>query len=330
MGSGARGPAIALRIQPDSGYCVRVMQALERRPWIVIAVAVLGISIAAPLIRLSTAHPIAIAIWRLAFALIIIAAILAITGTWRQWSRLQMRHTGIALGAGTMLALHFWTWNTSLGLTTVAASVVLVNTQPVIVAVLSALWLGEAPDRRQWAGIAIAVAGAFLLVAGDLNVAAVAGRDAIRGDLLALAGAVTAALYYLAGRRLRQMLDLWPYVGLVYSACLVTLILIALVIGAPFLIQPPRELAIFAALALGPMMLGHTGFNWALRWLPAYVVTLATLGEPVGATLLAAITPGIREIPSPMTLAAGAIIVAGVALAIRPASATPVAEREPG
>ena len=294
------------------------MRALERRPWIVVAVAVLGISVAAPLIRLSDAHPIAIAIWRLGFALAIIAAILLITGTWRQWARLKRHHTGMALGAGAMLALHFWSWNTSLGLTTVAASVVLVNTQPVIVAILSALWLGEAPDRRQWIGIAIAVAGAFVLVAGDLNVAAVAGRDALTGDLLALAGAVTAALYYLAGRRLRQMLDLWPYVGLVYSACLVTLVLIALLIGAPFLVQPPRELAIFAALALGPMMLGHTGFNWALRWLPAYVVTLATLGEPVGATLLAAVIPGIEEVPSLGTLIGGVIIVAGVVLAIRP------------
>ncbi len=294
------------------------MKALERRPWIVVAVAVLGISVAAPLIRLSDAHPIAIAIWRLGFALVIIAAILLITGTWRQWARLKRHHTGIALGAGAMLALHFWSWNTSLGLTTVAASVVLVNTQPVIVALLSALWLGEAPDRRQWIGIAIAVAGAFVLVAGDLNVAAVAGRDALTGDLLALVGAVTAALYYLAGRRLRQMLDLWPYVGLVYSACLVTLVLIALAIGAPFLVQPPRELAIFAALALGPMMLGHTGFNWALRWLPAYVVTLATLGEPVGATLLAAVIPGIQEVPSLGTLIGGLIIVAGVVLAIRP------------
>lgn len=296
----------------------RFETAFERRPWIVVAVAVLGISIAAPLIRLSRAHPIAIAIWRLAFALVIIGAILVASGEWRQWRRLRARDTAIALGAGGMLALHFWSWNTSLGLTTVAASVVLVNTQPVIVAVLSALWLGESPDRWQWTGIAIAVAGAFILVAGDLDIAAVAGRGALLGDVLALAGAVTAALYYLAGRRLRQMLDLWPYVGLVYSACLATLIVIAIAIGAPFAVQPPRELAIFAALALGPMMLGHTGFNWALRYLPAYVVTLATLGEPVGATILAAIIPGIDEMPSLLTLVAGAIILAGVVLATRP------------
>ena len=295
------------------------MSPLASRPWLVLLVAVLGISIAAPLIRLSTAHPVAIAVWRLAFSLAIIAGLLVATGSWRQWRTLRRRDVAVALGAGAMLALHFWTWNTSVGLTTVAASVVLVNTQPVIVAVLSAAWLGEAPDRRQWLGIAVALAGAVILVAGDLGVSAVAGSRALLGDALALVGAVTAALYYLAGRRLRQGLDLWPYVGLVYSACLVTLLGIALVMRVPLAIEAPRELAIFAALAVGPMMLGHTGFNWALRYLPAYLVTLATLGEPVGATLLAALIPGIAEYPSMLTLAGGAVIVAGVAIAVRKA-----------
>lgn len=295
------------------------MSRLARRPWLVLLIAVLGISIAAPLIRLSTAHPVAIAVWRLAFSLAIIAVLLVATGSWRQWRTLRRRDVAVALGAGAMLALHFWAWNTSVGLTTVAASVVLVNTQPVIVAGLSAVWLGEAPDRRQWLGIAVAIAGAVILVAGDLGMSAVAGSRALLGDALALAGAVTAALYYLAGRRLRQGLDLWPYVGLVYAACLVTLLGIAMVMRVPLAIEAPSELAIFVALAVGPMMLGHTGFNWALRHLPAYVVTLATLGEPVGATLLAALIPGIAEYPSMLTLAGGAVIVAGVVIAVRKA-----------
>ena len=297
------------------------MLSLSRRPWIVLVVAVLGISVAAPLIRLSTAHPVAIAVWRLVVSLAIIAVLLVATGSWRQWRGLHRRDLVVALGAGAMLAVHFWAWNTSLLFTTVAASVVLVNTQPVIVAVLSAIWLGEVPDRRQWLGIAIAFAGALVLVAGDLGLAAVAGSRALFGDGLALVGAVTAALYYLAGRRLRQTLDIWPYVGLVYSACLVTLLLIALVMRVPLAIEAPRELAIFAALAVGPMMLGHTGFNWALRYLPAYVVTLATLGEPVGATLLAAVIPGIAEVPSLLTLLGGIVIVTGVAIAVRTAPA---------
>src|SRR5205823_3592868 len=108
--------------------------------------------------------------------------------------------------------------------------------------------------------------------------------------------------YFVIGRRLRATLDLWPYVSLVYGSCFVVLVALALVVRAPILDQPPRELTIFAALALGPMMLGHTGFNWALKFMPAYVVNLTLLGEPVGATILAALIPGIHEVPSMLTV----------------------------
>jgi drug/metabolite transporter (DMT)-like permease len=93
--------------------------------------------------------------------------------------------------------------------------------------------------------------------------------------------------------------------------------------------QPPRELAIFLALAVGPMMLGHTGLNWALRYLPAYVVNLTTLGEPVGATLLAAALPSIREVPSAATFVGGAMILAGVYAAARRSRARRVAFATP-
>ena len=288
---------------------------------LVLGLAVAGISFAAPLIRLSGAHPIAIASWRLAFSLLIVAGFLVPTRGWREWRRLDSRGIALAAGAGIMLALHFWAWNASVGMTTVAASVVLVNLQPVIVAALSAAWLAERPSRRQWAGIATALAGALLVAAPDLRAAPqLSGNRALLGDLLALVGAVTAALYYLAGRRLRQVVSLWPYVALVYGACLATLLLLAVPLRVPLAPQPPRELAIFAALAIGPMMLGHTGMNWALRYLPAYVVNLTTLGEPIGATLLAALLPGIREVPPLLTLAGGGLVLAGVLVALpRPA-----------
>jgi drug/metabolite transporter (DMT)-like permease len=223
----------------------------------------------------------------------------------------------MAVAAGAMLALHFWSWNASLTLTSIAASVVLVNVQPVIVATLSAAWLGEAPSQRQWLGIALAMVGALMVALHDAGAAtAELGARALLGDLLALCGAATAALYYLAGRRLRQTLDLWPYVALVYGACFVSLVLLALAGDVHLLGQPPRELAIFAALAIGPMMLGHTGMNWALKYLPAYVVNLTVLGEPVGATLLAAVVPGIREVPPAATLAGGALVLGGILLTI--------------
>jgi drug/metabolite transporter (DMT)-like permease len=292
---------------------------LDRRAPAVLALALLGVSLSGPLVRLSHAHPLAIAGWRLAFSLIVIAIALLLTGEWRQWRRLSRRELLIGAGAGGMLALHFWSWNASVALTTVAASVVLVNTQPVVVALLSAFWLREAPSRRQWLGIAVAMLGALVVALPDLLAASGTGDRprALLGDLLALIGAVTAATYFVAGRRLRGTLDLWSYVGLVYGSCFGALLLLVLVTSAPLAPQPARELAIFTALALGPMLLGHTGLNWALKRSPAYVVNLTLLGEPVGATIIAALLPGIREVPTLMTFVGGAIVFAGILLTAR-------------
>ena len=290
----------------------------SRQAAVVLGLALLGVSLSGPLVRLSHAAPIAIAAWRLAFSLVIIAIALLFTGEWRQWKKLTRGELGLAAAAGAMLALHFWSWNTSITLTSVAASVVLVNTQPVVVALLSVYWLNEPPTRRQWIGIGIAMAGAMIVASPDF--AKGAGESARHpnawlGDLLALVGALTAAIYFSVGRRLRSRLDLWPYVGLVYAVCLVALVLLALVTRTPLAPQPPRELAIFAALALGPMLLGHTGLNWALKHSPAYVVNLTLLGEPIGATLIAALLPGIREVPPPTIFIGGAVVCAGVLLA---------------
>ena len=292
--------------------------ATSQSPAIVLMIALLGISVAAPLIRLSHDPPLTVAVWRLGFSLLIIIPFLAKMRGWEQWARLTRQDRVVVVATGVLLALHFWSWNASLTYTSVAASVVLVNTQPIIVAVLSAVWLHEAPNGRQWGGIAIAVLGACIVAWGDFSAGASGtGVDnrALFGDGLALFGGVAAAIYYVAGRRLRATLDLWPYVALIYGVCFLTLLGIAGVSGTPLVPQPPRELAIFAGLAMGPMLLGHTGLNWALKYLPAYLVVLTVLGEPVGATLLAAVLPGIREVPSMYTLIGGAVLLTGVLLA---------------
>lgn len=282
----------------------------------VLALSVVGISFAAPLVRLSHAHAVVIATWRLFFSLIIVGVALAITGGWRQWRPLDRTGLLLASGAGVLLALHFWAWNASIALTTIAASTVLVDLQPVIVAGASAVWLREAPSRRQWLGIGLAVIGAAVLGSADWGAAGWRSNRALLGDLLAFGGGIAAALYYLTGRRVRQQLDLWPYVAIVYGVCFVTLLAIAVMAHLPLLQQPPREIAIFAALAVGPMLIGHTGMNWALKFAPAFVVNLTVLGEPVGATLLAAVLPGIRETPSGRTLAGGALVLVGILVAV--------------
>ena len=294
---------------------------MSSKPYWILALSLLGIAFAGPLVRLSSADPLAIAVWRLALSLLIVGVFLVATGEWRDWRKITPGELMLAAAGGVSLALHFWAWNASIHLTTIAASVTLVSLQPAVVAMISAVALREAPSRRQMLGIAIAIAGALIIAAPDFQGGiAPAGNRPLLGNLLATSAAITAALYYTIGRRLRRTLGIWAYVGIVYSAAFLTLFAIALSRGVALAPQPPREMAIFVGLAIGPMLIGHTGMNWALKYLPAYVVNLTVLGEPVGATLLGALIPSIRQIPTVNTLVGGAIVLGGVLVAAAGAS----------
>lgn len=294
-------------------------------PGIVLAFALIGISFAGPLVRLSNADPLAIAAWRLGFSLVIVGGFLLATRQWREWRGADFRTLLLSALAGVFLALHFWAWNASVHLTSIAASVTLVSMQPAIVAALSAVLLREAPTWKQVAGMGIAICGAIVIALPDLRGAQpLLQNGPLFGNLLALSGALTASLYYTIGRFARGTLGIWAYVAIAYSAALVTLLLIAGLRGTALTPQPSREIGIFAGLALGPMLLGHTGMNWALKYLPAYIVNLLVLGEPVGATLLGAVIPAIHQVPPAATLLGGAIVLAGVVIAARsPAKPAP-------
>src|SRR5437868_2416815 len=180
---------------------------MSKKPFWVLGLAVLGISFAGPLVRLSAADPVAIAVWRLGFSLLIVGAFLVATRQWREWRRIDFGDLLLAIGGGVALALHFWAWNSSIHLTTIAASVTLVNLQPAFVASISALALREIPTRKQLIGIAVAILGAMIVAAPDLKDGVAPGGNApLLGNLLAVSAAVTAAIYYTIGRRLRKFL----------------------------------------------------------------------------------------------------------------------------
>ena len=294
---------------------------MSSKPYWVLASSLLGVSFAGPLVQLSSSDPVAIAVWRLGFSLLIVAAFLTATGEWRHWRKISPSELTLAVAGGVSLALHFWAWNASIRLTTIAASVTLVSLQPAVVAIISAVALREVPSRRQSLGIAVAIAGALIIAAPDFDGGiAPAGNRPLLGNLLATSAAVTAAIYYTIGRRLRGTLGIWAYVGIVYTAAFLSLLAIALSRDVSLAAESPREIAIFLGLAIGPMLIGHTGMNWALKYLPAYVVNLTVLGEPVGATLLGALIPSIRQIPTVNTLVGGAIVLTGVLVAAGGAS----------
>jgi drug/metabolite transporter (DMT)-like permease len=280
-----------------------------------LAGGVLAVSFAAILVRLAAAPPLAIATWRLAVAAAVTGAF-ALVYRRRELAALEARARLLLAGAGLALAVHFATWIASLRLTSVASSVALVTTQPVWVALLVRIALGERVPPRAAAGIALAVVGGAAMAGGDLSV----GRDAILGDLLALAGAVMAAVYFVLGRRVRARLSLGAYVGVVYPVAALALVVLALLTGAPLHGYDGRTWTALLLLALVPQLIGHSLLNWSLRWLSAPFVAVAILAEPVVSTLVA--IPVLREWPSALQVAGGVVLLGGVALA---ASAEPAA-----
>jgi drug/metabolite transporter (DMT)-like permease len=279
---------------------------------LVIAVAIIGVSWAAILVRWSGASAYVLAFWRLSLSLAIIAGALMAS---REGDRLQrVRGADLALlaVAGALLAFHFVTFFLALGLTTVASATLFVNMHPLFAAILSAAWLGERPLRGEWLGIFVAIAGAAVIGGASLEL----GPGAMKGNILALVGAALVAGYFVIGRRLRPHLGIWAYAGWVNLFAAATLLPFILLRGDPLFTYPAREWLIFAGLAAGPMLLGHTGFNWALRYVRAYMVNLAVLGEPIGASLLAWWLLGGAEVPGPSTVVGGVLILAGLAISI--------------
>lgn len=284
-------------------------------PGLMLAVAVLALAWAGPVIKLVSAPPHVVAAWRLIFASMFIAVVLVVRRRHIAFVPLTSAEWLLAGGAGVMLAFHFWAWIASLRYTTVASSVVLVSMQPIFVAALSGIFLRERASRMQWLGIVTACTGAIVLALGDAHIDGALSRTALFGDALALVGAVLVAGYYIIGRKLRQKLDLWVYIGIVYGmAAFVLIVVIAIDPTAELTGYPAFDWWVFVAMAAGPMMLGHTSVNYALRYVRAYVANIALLGEPVLATLIAWVIPQIREVPTMFTLAGAVLIGTGIML----------------
>ena len=279
-------------------------------PVVILLLAVLATTYAGPIVRFAAAPALAVSFWRLALVLPVTLALSRREAVAERATDGGAR--ALMVLSGLMLAAHFWTWIASLRFTTVASSVLLVNLRPVFVWAIAALWLGEHPASRERWGIALAVLGATLIGLGDVRLS----PGALTGDLLALIGAVAAAGYSVIGRRVRRTVGVWSYVTIVYGAAAAALGLAGLLSHTPLTGFARRDWAVFAALAAGPMLLGHTGINYALKHFRATTVNVAALGEPVGATLLAWWVPQIHEVPGPAAIVGGVLVLSGIAMAL--------------
>ena len=197
--------------------------------------------------------------------------------------RLSFRDLKLAFLSGLFLAAHFASWISSLDYTAVANSVVLVNTIPLWVGLLTPLIAKERIQKLTIVSIILSVIGGVIIGFGDFAI----GAEALWGDFLAVIGAICAAVYLLLGRNLRRKLSLLSYVAICYGSAAVILWLVVLPLKLPIVGYSTQTVAAFWAMALVSQILGHSSYNWALKWFSTGFVAVALLGESIGSTILA-------------------------------------------
>lgn len=272
-------------------------------PFAVLGIALVAVSNGAIFARLADAPPLAIAAWRVGLALLVVLP-LAVTAPRAEVA--GRRALACAAGAGALLALHFATWIASLDHTTVARSVLFVSTSPIWVAVLRFLGGGGLPSRRTLAALALAIAGAAIVSGGGQG-------GAWTGDLLALAGGVAMAGYFLCSRAAQSELSFRRYLGIAYGVAAAVLFAALWLTGAQAFGFGPRTWWALAGMAAVSQLIGHSGYNWSLRHLDPLFVAVVSVGEPVLAALLAWWLLG--ESVDARTVGGGLLILAGIALA---------------
>ncbi len=299
-------------------------------PYLVLIVGVLFASTAAILVRYAQNEGVpslTVAAGRMGFTAIMLLPI-AFARSGSEIRRLSRGDMLAGVGAGFILSLHFVSWISSLEYTSVASSVALVTTNPIWIAIASWLFFRERLTRGLLFGLILTLTGSGLIILSGADASATdAYPNALLGNMLALLGAITVSGYFLIGRGLRRNLSTLTYIWLVYTSAAVILLVGMAVMGQSLFGLSPLAYLFLFLLAIGPQLLGHTAFNWALGHLSATFIAVAILGEPVGAALFAIVLFGETIDPTTVTgvlqLGGFALLMVGIYVAARAERSTP-------
>lgn len=294
-------------------------------PAIGLSFGILAVSTASIFIRFAQqgAPSLVIAAGRLVIATLLLAPF-ALKGVIADSKRIDRKTWFLLLLSGVFLALHFATWITSLEYTSVASSVVLVSSAPLWVALLSPLFLKQQVSRGVVIGLTISLAGSLIVglngacqwSGGTINCVPLSFMmqgEAFIGDLLALAGALMAAGYLMIGSRVRNEFSLLSYAFIVYGFAGLVLLILAICSGLELVAYSGQTWMWISLLAFIPQLIGHSTYNYFLKFIPATVVSIALLGEPIGTVLLALLF--LREPPTTLEIIGGVLILAGIVIA---------------
>ncbi|MBT2571990.1 DMT family transporter [Planococcus sp. ISL-110] len=276
-------------------------------PYIPIIIGVFSVALSAIFVKMTSADSGVTAFYRMLFSILIMSPVFFLKYT-HEIKKLSKRDWIFTTIAGVFLAFHFILWFESLNYTSVASSTVLVTLQPLFAFAGTYFFFNEKLSKKTLIAGAIAISGSVLIGYGDFKVSG----SALYGDLLALIACALITAYLLFGQDVRKRLSLVTYTFVVYGVSTVTLFFYIVFKEESFGPYPASEWMWFLLLALIPNLLGHTLFNWALKWVSTNVISIAILFEPIGAAILAYFILG--EYLSISQIVGGSIVLSGITL----------------
>lgn len=288
------------------------MDGMDRTttPYFVIIIGIIAASFAAILIKLAGEAPaLIISVYRLLIATVVMTPFYLRKGLVSH-KEIPPKIIVWNIVSGLVLALHFVGWISSLKITTVSRSVVLVSTSPMFVALFGRLFLKERLNRSIVIGLIVSITGITIMTAWETSLT---GGN-LSGDLLAILGAVCASVYWLIGRSLRQRISNTMYSYIAFATATVVLVIVVTLSGFSWTGYSQFTYLMFVLLAVVPQLIGHTSFNYALKYLPAVVVAIVVLGEPIGASILAFFI--LKESVNLGTLMGGVVVLTGMFLTV--------------
>ena len=277
----------------------------RRMAYFALVIGIFAISTSAILIRWSSSEPLVIGSYRQTFATFLFLPFL-LKDKFQEILNLSSREIFELVIIGILLGAHFGFWISSVKATSVAASVLLGTCHIVYVSIIGWVVFGEKLNSQGIIGTVIALAGIIILFWGDL----VEDPGNFKGNFLAFISGILAGLYYLGGRKHRKNISLPTYAFVVYLSSAIIMWSVVIIQGLEYKPMPNSELQLFFLMALVPTLLGHTMQNWALAFLPAYVISITLLAEPIGSGLLAWYI--FSEVPSLGVIVGGLIVLLGV------------------
>lgn len=275
--------------------------------YLALFIGALAVSTSAIFVKLSSAPAAIIATYRLLFTVLLMAPFFS-PKYWKEIRLIEKKDWIYSIIAGVFLAFHFIFWFESLNYTSVASSVVLVTLQPIFAFIGTYFFYKEKIGLGAFLSGILAIVGSFIISWGDFQVSGLA----LWGDFLAIVAAIMVTAYFLFGQTVRKRLSLFTYTFVVYLISSITLIIYDLILGYSLFSYTKQDWIVFLLLAIVPTLLGHTLFNWAIKWLSTSIISMSILFEPVGASILAYFI--LDEVLTVSQWMGGLILMAGLFL----------------